>query len=80
MLVPMLLLSLEALVLAADYFVNWLRGERPILRRMRCPLDGKPARLTLVDVRGVVEPVNLVRCSLLETGAVRSCDRACVRR
>jgi hypothetical protein len=76
---PLLILSFEALVLMANWVITRLRGQRPMKRDLRCPLDGRVARLELVDVVGRVEPVNLVRCSLLATGAVRSCDRSCLR-
>jgi hypothetical protein len=79
MVTPTILLSLEVAIVGVVWLVTRLRGERPIHRRVRCPLDGQTARITLEDVDGPALPVNLVRCSLLEKSAARSCDRACLR-
>jgi hypothetical protein len=80
MLLPLLLLSVEAGLLFTVWLITRLRGEQPVRCTVRCPLDGTVAHVELLDVHGTAQPVNLVRCSRLARGAVGSCDRACLRR
>jgi hypothetical protein len=79
---PYLLLGLEALAIFGVWLGTRLRGEQAQTRRLKCPLDGKPAKLLLIDVRGGrPEGINIVRCSLLGPHeAPRQCNRSCLLR
>jgi hypothetical protein len=76
MLTPLLLLGAELTLIAIVALVARRDPTRVRHRRVRCPLDGKRASQYLFT--RVDGPPRLIRCSLLDEGLRRDCNRECL--
>jgi hypothetical protein len=73
-----IVLVVEMVLLAFIWLKAQLGDYRVRRRRLRCPLDGREARLLIAEHLGHdPAPNDIIRCSLLERDLARSCDRQC---
>ncbi len=74
-------LVVELLTVALLWVIARSGPHRVRRRRVDCPRDGRSAHLLVDETAGrAPTPSNVIRCSLLESDAWRTCARECSRR
>jgi hypothetical protein len=71
------LLAIEVVALSVAWLMARQKTDRVLHLRLRCPLDGGHADVDVDVDRRTGHAIDIRRCSRVERGQARDCDRSC---